>query len=73
MTNETMNIYMIREDGQDSLWKAATMHAALTLAEDAYVKQERDEGVDGTEEEWRDFYRKELLESCTLIGELVNP
>lgn len=72
-SNETMNIYMIREDGQDKLWKAATMHAALTLAEDDYVREERERNEGGTEQEWREFYRADLLESCTFIGELVNP
>lgn len=70
-----MNVYMIREDGEDKIWKAATMRDAIKLAEDAYVLEELARvGVeDTTEEQWRSLYSEELLESCTLLGELANP
>lgn len=69
-----MNVYMIREDGEDKLWLSPTMRDALALAEDNHVMNERARSeAEGTEEEWRDLYRKELLESCTLIGEVANP
>lgn len=69
-----MNVYMIREDGQDKLWKAQTMREAVQLAEEAYVKEEAEASTgEGEEANWREFYHETLLESCTLIGELANP
>ena len=64
-----MNIYMITEDGEQKLWKAETMEAAMKLAENAYIEEG---GLDGSEEEERVHYRESLIESCTLIGKLAN-
>lgn len=69
-----MNVYMITEDGQQKLWKANSMAEAIKLAEDAYVREEQSaKEPQGNEREWREYYRSELLESCTVIGELENP
>lgn len=72
-----MNVYMIREDGEDKLWKAPTMYAAIKAAEDRYVQEERARNAAdhfySMEEEWRAVYGAKVMESCTLVGELANP
>lgn len=65
-----MNVYMIRDGGDDRLWKAETMAEAMRLSEDAYIAEDV---LDSSEAEEREHYRTEMLESCTLIGALANP
>lgn len=66
-----MNIYRIQEDNQSGLWQAETMHAAVKLAEDKFLT-ENTTGYD-TEQQCRADYYDSILESCALVGELVNP
>lgn len=66
-----MNIYLIRDGGDDRCWKAETMAAAVKASEDAYMRENQPfENDDETE---RQHYRDSMLESCQLIGELGNP
>jgi hypothetical protein len=67
-----MNVYMIRDGGDDRCWKAETMAKALKASEDAYITENRVE-LKLSEYEERQHYQTEMLESCTLVGELANP
>lgn len=67
-----MNIYLIKDGGDDKLWKAETFEAALKAAEDAYIRENMD-ALDNPEPEEREHYRNSVVESCALLGELGNP
>lgn len=68
-----MNIYLVQEDGEARCWQAYTMTEALALARSAYIEERReDEGDAMNLSEELTFYEDSILESCALIGELVN-
>ncbi len=70
-----MHIYLIQELGEARCWQEATMMLAINAAKNEYMKSRQDEyggeGFDLNEES--DYYEKEILQSCTFVGELANP
>lgn len=67
-----MNVYKIREDGEDRLFIAPTMADAIRAAEEVYRVTEFEiygEGREYGDEERRDW-QTNILEQCMLIGEL---
>ena len=67
-----MNIYLINEDGDSFYIKAKTMHEAVKICEESYLedRMEEEKGllIDGE----RLYYHEQILQSCSLIGELKN-
>lgn len=70
--SETINAYLVIEQGDHTVWIAPTMQRALELAWCHYVKENEyplDEDLEGIREE----YEQDVLESCSLLGEVGNP
>jgi len=68
-----MNIYQIQEEGEWSLWQARSMSEAVTFAQQLFCKENYDKKWDLRDESPADYYQREILQGCTLIGELENP
>lgn len=68
-----MNVYLIKDGGDDRCWKAETMAEAVKASEDAYMRENQPFNNGNTDEEERQHYRDGMLESCQLIAELGNP
>lgn len=67
-----MNIYMITEDGSNFCIKALTMSDAINVCESSYVEDAMEDDHGTTEDHERKYYHTDILESCTLVGELRN-
>lgn len=67
-----MNVYLIKDGGDQMCWKAETMQSAVAAAEDAYVADPGNRSPDETDADMRAHYQAHLLESCQLLGELAN-
>lgn len=72
-----MNIYLIQEDGEAKCWQAATMSDALEQAQDAYFDELDDPPSSHMDprrlQDELLHYQSDILQSCTLVGELANP
>lgn len=66
-----MNIYLITESGVGVCVRAETMRDAVSEALSLYLAAMASIGKDNVVEE-TDYYHTELLESCKLVGKLVN-
>ena len=65
-----MNVYLITEDGDTGCYVAPSMMAACQLAEDQHIDTlDPDEYADGSEQSERNYYRNEVLQGCSLVGE----
>jgi len=71
-----VNIYLIVEDGQQFCIKAINMGEAVKLCLDSYLEErEGDIGYkfdDIYKNEETGYYHGNILESCSLVGELKN-
>jgi len=68
-----MNIYLLVEDGVSSCVRAKTMTEAVGVCEKLHLKfREEEVDIDFDEDGEREYYHEKILESCTLIGELIN-
>lgn len=71
-----MNIYLMDEDGQLFCIKANTMAEAIKICEKDYLdylkERSEEEKYNFNEETDKEYYYKEVLQSCSLVGELKN-
>ena len=68
-----MNIYLINEDGVQFCIRAKTMGQATVLCEQSYLEDLKEEKKDNYDESSeRDYYYDEILQSCSLVGQLKN-
>jgi len=71
-----MNIYLITEDGETFCIKAETMAQAIEVCEASYLDDRREEAkafpASYNENTERAYYHNEILQSCSLVGELKN-
>lgn len=68
----TMNIYLITEDGSNFCMRGQTMSEVIGLCERSYIEDAVEDDSKTTEEYERKYYHDEILQSCTLVGELKN-
>jgi len=66
-----MNIYLITEDGETFCIKAETMAQAIEVCEASYLDGLR-LLASYNENTERAYYHNEILQSCSLVGELKN-
>lgn len=72
-----MNIYLLIEDGDSFCIKAKTMAKAINVCEQSYLEDRQEElgkmGPKKYDNEYeKQFYHEQILESCSLVGELKN-
>jgi hypothetical protein len=70
-----MNIYLMVEDGESFCIKSKTMSEAVYICEESYLKDLREERKLSSEtysEKDREYYHKEILQSCSVVGKLKN-
>lgn len=69
-----MNAYLILDESGHKVWIAETMFEALEQHWRAYLAELIGDGEqDDTEEQDRDYYELEILQSCSLVGEVGVP
>lgn len=72
-----MNIYVLIEDSQRLCYQADSMQAACNIAENIYIEEMKEASggclLTFDEDGERETFRRDILESCELVGELVNP
>lgn len=67
-----MNIYLIVEDGVNFCIKAKTMDKAIQICEKSYLEERESEDPKYNKYTEKKYYHEQILESCSLIGELKN-
>jgi len=68
-----MNIYLITEEDSSFCIRAKTMADAIKVCESSYIDDVMEDNKNTTQEEYeRGYYHTEILQSCTLVGELRN-
>lgn len=71
-----MNIYLIIEDGQNFCIRAKTMNEAINICELSYLEdledQKEGEGDAYNELDEKEYYHEQILQSCSLVGQLKN-
>lgn len=68
-----MNVYLLVEDGVSFCIKAERMSEAVDLCERSYLDDMKEEkGVDYNLVSECEYYHEQILQSCSLIGELKN-
>ena len=68
-----MYIYLITEDGETFCVRAHTMKEAVDVCEKIYLEDQKEvEGEKYNEENERNYYHNQILQSCQLVGELKN-
>lgn len=70
-----MNIYLIIEDGDSFCIRAKTMAEAVHVCEGLYLKELEDDPDGGAKpsiDSEQKYYHEQILQSCSLIGELKN-
>lgn len=67
-----MNIYLLAEDGDSFCIKANTMSEAVEICEKSYLEDRIEEQPDCNQVEERSYYHEQILQSCSLIGRLLN-
>ena len=66
-----MNVYLIQEDGESFCIAAKSMHDATHKALEIYLKQQEEEdGVNFSPIAEERYYQRNIIQSCSLIGEL---
>lgn len=68
-----MNVYLIQQDGEQECWQAETMGAAVEAAFREYYRDLTETSGESDATEEREHWEGEILQSCTLVGELKNP
>lgn len=68
-----MNIYLVREDGEDFCIKAETIAGAYFLCLKSYIDEMQEEKKTIDMEEETKYYNENIMKSCELIGPLKNP
>ena len=67
------NIYLLIEDGEHICIRAKTMSEAIIICETSYLEdREEDEGDNYDAASEKEFYYEQILQSCSLIGQLKN-
>lgn len=67
-----MNVYLITEDGESFCVRALTMAQAIKWCEEFYILELNSEKeIDNLSSEI-DYYHNNVLQSCSLIGEIKN-
>ena len=67
-----MNIYWLMEDGESFCIKAFSMSEAVDVCEKSYLEDISEEKPKRNIEAERKFYHNQILQSCSLVGELKN-
>ena len=68
-----MNIYLVIEDNESFCIRADTMAIAVSVCEGSYLEDRREEeGTKYNREHERIWYHEQILQSCSLVGELKN-
>ena len=68
-----MNIYLLNEDGETFCIRAKTMAEAVTVCENSYLEDRKEEEGDKYDNAGeRNYYHEQVLQSCSLIAELKN-
>jgi len=68
-----MNIYLVKEDGETFCIKAKTMAQAISICEISYLEEAEDEEKENYNEQYsKVFYYENILQSCSLVGQLKN-
>lgn len=76
MAELIVNVYLIQEDGESFCVRSHTMRDALKTSEDRYlsdpeIKEQIQSGESTLSEEIEHYY-SQILQSCSLVGELKN-
>ena len=66
------NIYLLQEDGETFCIQANTMSEAIQVCEESYLEDRIEEEPGCNIEVEKQFYHKQILQSCSLVGELKN-
>ena len=68
-----MNVYLLIEDGESFCIRDETMQGAISESLKNYLDERlKEEGVKYDLAIEREFYHEQILQSCSLIGELKN-
>jgi len=68
-----MNIYLITEDGEKYCVKGKTMKEVIDVCLNSYLKEMKDHYKEAYNESHEsEYYYDKILESCSLVGRLVN-
>jgi len=67
-----MNIYLIVIDGVSFCIKAKTMGKAVEICEKNYLIECKEENSNCNIEQEKEYYHEQILQSCSLVGELKN-
>ena len=68
-----MNVYLLIEDGERFCIRAENMAHAIWISERNYLDEvEKKEGQEFTREPEAEYYHREILQSCSLVGPLIN-
>lgn len=68
-----MNIYLLQEDGEGFCIKAETMSEAVDVCVQSYMDDMKEEkGVSYNLVSEREYYHEQILQSCSLVGQLKN-
>ena len=67
-----MNIYLLIEDGEGFCVKAKTMSEAVLICKKSYLEDREEEDRNFNLKHEEEYYDEQILESCSLIGQLKN-
>jgi hypothetical protein len=68
-----VNVYLVTEDNVSFCIKAETMSETVDICERSYLDDMKEEkGVDYNLVSEKEFYHEQILQSCSLVGELKN-
>jgi hypothetical protein len=74
---EVVNVYLIQEDGEANCYQAKTAVDAIEVAFVRFLNELSDDELANFHQEYgespRQWWNRNCFQSCTLIGELVNP
>ncbi len=67
-----MNIYLITEDGENFCIKAKTAGEAINVCEKSYIDEILETQPGSSLESEKEYYYEQILQSCSLVGQLKN-
>jgi len=68
-----MKIYLLVEDGESFCIRANNMSEAINFCEQSYLEEiEEERGMNYQIEIEKEYYREQILQSCSLVGLLKN-
>ena len=68
-----MNIYLMDEDGERFCIRSKNMAEAIDVCEKSYLEdRQEEEGDKYNDKTEREYYHEQILQSCSLLGELKN-